>query len=180
MCFCGFYDSPVGRLTLVSDESSIIGLWLEKQRFYMDVLQGQPCAEKESEAIRLAKRWLDRYFNGKKPNINEVPIKLIGSNFRLDVWKRLLEIPYGEVITYGKLAREIARAKGIDAMSAQAVGCAVGHNPISILVPCHRVVGANGSLTGYSGGLQAKRELLTMEGVDMAQFRNLKKIQSRK
>lgn len=166
MYFYGFYDSPVGRLTVAGDEKHIVGLWLEQQRFYMDVLQGQVAAEKETEVIRLAKNWIDRYFAGKKPGIHELPIKFIGSDFRVDVWQMLTEIPYGEIITYGELAKKIAGKRGIKAMSAQAVGGAVGHNPISIIVPCHRVMGKNGNLTGYSGGAAAKLKLLEHEGMD--------------
>ena len=166
MYFYEFYDSPVGRLTVASDETGMIGLWLAHQRFYMDVLQGRECEEKETDIIRLAKMWLDRYFAGEKPEIRELPIKFIGSNFRVSVWQMLTEIPYGKVITYGDLAKKITAKKGIKAMSAQAVGGAVGKNPISIIVPCHRVIGANGNLTGYSGGINTKIKLLEFEGVD--------------
>ena len=166
MYFYEFYDSPMGRLTLASDESSIIGLWLEHQRFYMDVLQGRECEKKETDVICLAKIWLDKYFAGEKPAIDELPIKFIGSDFRVEVWQMLTEIPYGEVITYGDLAKRIAEKSCIKAMSAQAVGGAVGRNPISIIVPCHRVIGVNGNLTGYSGGISTKIKLLEFEGVD--------------
>lgn len=166
MYFYEFYDSPVGRLVVASDENSIIGLWLAHQRFYMDILQGQECEEKETDVIRLAKIWLDKYFAGEKPEISELPIKFIGSDFRVLVWQMLTEIPYGKVITYGELAKKIAEKRGIKAMSAQAVGGAVGRNPISIIVPCHRVIGSNGNLTGYSGGVSTKIKLLEFEGVD--------------
>ena len=159
MYFYEFYDSPVGRLALASDENSIVGLWLAHQRFYMDVLQGRECEERENDVIRLAKIWLDRYFAGEKPEIGELPIKFIGSDFRVLVWQMLTEIPYGKVITYGDLAKKIAEKRGIKAMSAQAVGGA-------IIVPCHRVIGANGNLTGYSGGVSTKIKLLEFEGVD--------------
>ncbi|MBE6640927.1 MAG: methylated-DNA--[protein]-cysteine S-methyltransferase [Ruminococcaceae bacterium] len=164
MFYYDYYDSPVGRLTVAGDERNIVGLWLAHQRFYMDVLQGKECEEKETEVIRLAKRWLDRYFDGEKPEISELSIKFIGSDFRVLVWQMLAEIPYGKVITYGDLAKRIAEKRGIKAMSAQAVGGAVGRNPISIIVPCHRVIGANGSMVGYSGGVSAKIKLLELEG----------------
>jgi len=168
MYYFNYYDSPVGRVTVAGDDDHIIGLWLEHQRFYMDMLQGQVAAEKETGVISLAKNWLDHYFSGRKPGIHELPIKFIGSDFRTEVWQMLTEIPYGEVITYGELANAIARKRGIGIMSAQAVGGAVGRNPISIIVPCHRVIGANGNLTGYSGGVITKIKLLELEGVDTA------------
>ena len=170
MYYCYTYHSPVGKLTLASDEKSIVGLWLDEQRYYMDVLDGKIYQEKETEVIRLAKNWLDRYFNGEKPEINELPIEFIGSDFRIQVWKILSEIPYGKVVTYGDIAKQIAARKGIPKMSAQAVGGAVGRNPISIIIPCHRVVGADGSLTGYSGGVKVKTKLLELEGVDMSKL----------
>lgn len=111
-----------------------------------------------------------RYFEGKKPQISELPLAPIGGEFRQTVWKMLTEIPYGKVITYGELAQKIAKQRGIERMSAQAVGGAVGHNPISIIIPCHRVVGANGNLTGFSGGIQMKLQLLQHEGVDINRF----------
>ena len=126
--------------------------------------------EKETDVIKLAKKWIDKYFNGEKPTLKELPIEFIGSEFRKQVWMILTEIPYGKVIAYGDIAKRIAEQKGIEAMSAQAVGGAVGHNPISIIVPCHRVVGANGSLTGYSGGVEVKTKLLELEGVDMSKL----------
>ncbi|MCI9156887.1 MAG: methylated-DNA--[protein]-cysteine S-methyltransferase, partial [Lawsonibacter sp.] len=114
--------------------------------------------------------WLDRYFAGERPAISELPLAPIGSEFRKEVWQVLCEIPYGETTTYGEISQKIAARRGLERMSAQAVGGAVGHNPISIIVPCHRVVGSNGSLTGYAGGLQKKIKLLTHEGVDMERF----------
>ena len=177
MCFYEFYDSPVGRLTVASDENSIIGLWLVHQRFYMDILQGQECEEKETDVIRLAKTWLDKYFVGEKPEISELPIKFIGSDFRVEVWQMLTEIPCGNVVTYGDFAKKIAIKRGIKSMSAQAVGGAVGRNPISIIVPCHRVIGVNGNLTGYSGGVSTKIKLLEFEGVDCSILHKPKKAQ---
>lgn len=170
MYYYDTYHSPVGTLTVASDEKNIVGLWLDGQRYYMDILEGKEYQEKETDAIRLAKNWLDRYFNGEKPEINELPIEFIGSDFRIQVWKMLAEIPYGKVITYGDIAKQIAAQKGIPQMSAQAVGGAVGRNPISIIIPCHRVVGADGSLTGYSGGVKMKTKLLEIEGVDMSKL----------
>ncbi|MBQ7379582.1 MAG: methylated-DNA--[Clostridia bacterium] len=175
MYYYDTYHSPVGKLTVASDEKNIVGLWLDGQKYYMDVLEGKAYQEKETEAIKLAKNWLDRYFNGEKPEIKELPIEFIGRDFRIQVWKILSEIPYGKVITYGDIAKQIAAQKGTPKMSAQAVGGAVGRNPISIIVPCHRVVGADGNLTGYSGGVCTKIKLLEFEGVDYSTLYTPKK-----
>jgi methylated-DNA-[protein]-cysteine S-methyltransferase len=113
------------------------------------------------------KSWLDRYFAGQRPDASALPLAPIGGAFRQSVWDILRRIPYGKLTTYGEIAREIAAASGKTGMSAQAVGGAVGRNPISIIIPCHRVVGANGSLTGYAGGIGTKVKLLELEGVDM-------------
>lgn len=168
MYYYNIYNSPVGKLTVASNEKNIVGLWIDKQKYYMDVLDGREYRERETDVIKLAKNWLDRYFNNEKPEINELPIEFTGSDFRKHIWKILSEIPYGRVITYGDIAKQIAGQKGIKAMSARAVGGAVGRNPISIIIPCHRVVGADGSLTGYAGGVKIKAKLLELEGVDMS------------
>lgn len=164
------YTSPIGKITVAASERSIVGLWIEGQRYYMDVLRGKEYEEKETDIIKLAKAWLDKYFNNERPEIHGLPIEFIGSDFRKDVWKILAEIPYGKIITYGDIAKQMAEKKGIKRMSAQAVGGAVGRNPISIIIPCHRVVGSNGSLTGYSGGIDIKIKLLKLEGVDLSQL----------
>ena len=117
------------------------------------------------DIFKRTKKWLDRYFNGEKPQISELPLSPKGSEFRQCVWKILCEIPYGETCTYKEIADIIAKEQGVDKMSAQAVGGAVGHNPISIIIPCHRVVGSDGSLTGYAGGIETKIKLLKLEGV---------------
>ena len=161
------YNSPVGKLTIASNEKNVVGLWLDGQKYYMEVLEDKEYQEKETEVIKLAEKWLDKYFNNEKPEIDELPIEFIGSDFRKQIWKILSKIPYGKVITYGDIAKQIAKRKGIRTMSAQAVGGAIAHNPISVIIPCHRVVGANGSLTGYSGGVKAKIKLLEFEGVDI-------------
>lgn len=116
------------------------------------------------------KKWLDGYFAGQKPGIAELPLALSGSEFRRHVWGALCEIPYGTVVTYGDVARKVAAKTHRKSMSGQAVGGAVGHNPISIVIPCHRVVGSSGSLTGYAGGLAKKIRLLELEGVDMSRL----------
>lgn len=141
----------MGKITIASNEKNIIGLWFNNQKYYMDILKGKTYQKSETEIIKTAKKWINKYFNKEKPNIKELPLELIGSDFRKQVWNILMKIPYGEIITYKKIAKIIAKQKGIKTMSAQAVGGAVGHNPISIIIPCHRVIGTNGSLTGYAG-----------------------------
>ncbi len=160
------YLSPVGALKLASDGTALTGVWIEGQKYFGAGLK--ETAEDNSLLIfRDTKDWLDRYFAGKRPLISELPLAPQGSEFRQEVWKILCQIPYGQVTTYGDIAKKIARKMGRSSMSGQAVGGAVGHNPISIIIPCHRVVGANGSLTGYAGGLSKKRKLLELEGVDL-------------
>lgn len=170
MFFCNDYVSPIGKMTIASNENAIVGLWFDGQIYFMNTLQGKEYVKSENEVIILAKKWLDKYFNNEKPEISDLPIEFSGTDFRIAVWNILTEIPYGEVITYKDIAKNIAKLKGIENMSSQAVGGAVGHNPISIIVPCHRVVGTKGSLTGYAGGLDIKRRLLMHEGVDVSAF----------
>lgn len=168
MYYATTYLSPVGKLTLASDGSNLIGLWNEGQKYHGDTIL---MTEKKSLPVfNEAKKWLDRYFAGEKPSVSELPLALIGSEFRQDVWNLLCEIPYGDVITYGDIAKKIANKKSKNTMSCQAVGGAVGHNPISIIIPCHRVVGSNGSLTGYAGGIKIKIKLLELEGADMSKL----------
>lgn len=166
MIYKTHYKSPVGDILLASKNDKLIGLWIEGQKYYLGNLK-EEIIENENEILIKTKKWLDRYFNGEKPEISELELDPIGSDFRKSVWKILVEIPYGKVITYNDIAKEIAKQKGIETMSAQAVGGAVGHNPISIIIPCHRVVGTNGSLTGYAGGIDKKIKLLKHENVNM-------------
>ncbi|MDO4976592.1 MAG: methylated-DNA--[protein]-cysteine S-methyltransferase [Eubacteriales bacterium] len=157
-----FYDSPMGCITLASDGKSITGLWFEGQKYYGNGLSKE-CLKEELPVFLEAKRWLTRYFRGEDPG--EIPpVRAKGTSFQETVWKLLKKIPYGKTITYGELAKQLAHLRGLDHMSAQAVGQAVGHNPIGILVPCHRVVGAKGKLTGYAGGIEKKERLLIIEG----------------
>lgn len=160
------YSSPVGGILLAADDIGLTGLWFDGEKFYAKSL-APVHTEKEVPVFKGVKRWLDLYFSGKKPDFMP-PVHMIGSAFQLSVWNILTEIPYGQTTTYGEIARQIAARRGVDRMSAQAVGGAVGHNEISIIVPCHRVVGTNGSLTGYAGGVDKKVHLLTLEGVDMS------------
>ena len=158
------YTSPLGPITLACDGDKLTGLWLEGQKYYGAGLL-QNAQEKDSAPIfTAAKSWLNRYFGGENPNAFELPLSPAGSEFRQGVWALLREIPYGEVVTYGDIAKKMAAKMSRKSMSGQAVGGAVGHNPISIIIPCHRVVGSNGSLTGYAGGVAAKAQLLKLEG----------------
>ena len=159
--------SPIGQITLGSDGDSLVGLWTAGQRFFGDTVPTAMLPNDYLPVFALTKDWLSRYFDGKKPLISDLPLAPIGGEFRQTVWRMLTEIPYGQVVTYGYLARQIAVQRGIESMSAQAVGGAVGRNPISIIIPCHRVVGASGNLTGFSGGIPLKSWLLHHEGVDM-------------
>lgn len=163
------YLSPVGMLTLACDgEENLAGLWMEGQKYFGDTIPEKMVERDALPVFQAAKHWLDRYFSGEKPAVSELPLRPIGGEFRQAVWNILCEIPYGKVITYGEIAKKIAAMQGKKTMSSQAVGGAVGHNPISIIIPCHRVVGANGSLTGYSGGVSKKIKLLELEGVDLS------------
>lgn len=159
------YQSPVGGITLASNGESLTGLWFDGQKYFADNLSAEH-EEKRLPVFEQTKEWLDCYFAGKVPDF--IPLLHFDSSpFRLAVWQILLQIPRGKVMTYGEIAGIIARQKGHKTMSAQAIGGAVGHNPISVIVPCHRVVGSNGSLTGYAGGIDKKSKLLILEGVNM-------------
>lgn len=168
--YYSIYMSPVGQLTIASDGENVIGLWIEGQKYFGRTLSSEKILAKDMAVLKQTVDWLERYFAGEKPLPSELPLVPEGSEFRQAVWDILCEIPYGEVITYGDIAKKITAMKGVDTMSAQAVGGAVGHNPISIIIPCHRVVGSNGSLTGYAGGMERKQWLLAHEGLDMLEF----------
>ena len=135
-------------------------MWLEGQKYFQATLKEEPIINDQIKILQETKSWLERYFKGEKPDIKELSLKPQGSLFRQEVWKLLCEIPYGEVTTYGKIAKVVAQKLHKEKMSGQAVGNAVGHNPISIIIPCHRVVGTSGSLTGYAGGIDKKIALL--------------------
>ncbi|MCM1370889.1 MAG: methylated-DNA--[protein]-cysteine S-methyltransferase [Clostridium sp.] len=175
MEYKSLYSSPVGKIILTSDGKYLTGLWFTTSRFLelRNVLKEQ--INDELEIFNITKKWLDRYFNGEKPNLNEVPIKLIGTDFSNKVWNILKKIPYGDIVTYKQIAEQIKKENGLKNMSSQAVGHAVGYNKVSIIVPCHRVVGSNGSLTGYGGGLDVKIGLLRHEKVDVDKFFRPKK-----
>jgi len=164
------YPSPVGLITLACDGDNIVGVWNEGQKYHGADISVEMIEKDDMPVFDAAKKWLDRYFAGKKPAISELTLAPIGGEFWKSVWTILCEIPYGEITTYGDIAKKMAVKMNKETMSSQAVGGAVGHNPISIIIPCHRVVGANGSLTGYAGGLKTKVKLLELEGVDMSRL----------
>ncbi len=164
MQYISYYNSPLGNILLAADPMGLTGIWFEGQKYFAQTLDKEH-VEKEIPFFSEAKRWLDVYFTGNEPDFT-VPLHLTGTAFQKEVWAILLSIPYGQTMTYGEIAKQIAAQRGFPRMSAQAVGGAVGHNAISIIVPCHRVVGANGNLTGYAGGIEKKVQLLTLEKVD--------------
>ena len=155
------YQSPLGSITLAADGEALTGLWFEGQKYYALYLDKEN-EEKDLPVFQQAKEWLDIYFSGRDPDFTP-PMRFTGSDFQNEVWAILAAIPYGKTRTYGDIAQELAQKRGLARMSAQAVGGAVGKNEISIIVPCHRVVGSNGSLTGYAGGIAKKVELLKLE-----------------
>ncbi len=193
------YPSPLGEITLAGNEQALTGLWFVGQKYYADTLyvdvlkdsseeKTDICREKKSiyegrtgscekkllPVFQQTIDWLDIYFSGKESDFMP-EIFLSGTPFQMEVWEILKTISYGQTMTYGEIAARIAQQRGLERMSAQAVGGAVGRNPVSILVPCHRVVGTNGSLTGYAGGIDKKVELLRLEGVDIHQFKECKR-----
>lgn len=158
------YKSNLGGITMASDGEKLIGLWFDGQKYFADTL-GKDYIEENLPIFIETCRWLDIYFEGKMPDFSpELSIKNT-TTFQKEVLDILLSIPYGETMTYGEIAEKIARNRGVAKMSAQAVGGAVGHNPISIIIPCHRVIGTNGKLTGYAGGIDKKLKLLTLEKI---------------
>ena len=164
MIYKTHYDSPLGGMLLSADDKGLTGLWFDGQKYFAcGLAESEACEEQENSILTEAKRWLDIYFSGKEPDF-DLPLNPTGTGFQKSM------IPCGKTMTYGQIAAQIAAERGIVRMSAQAVGGAVGHNPLSIIVPCHRVVGTNGSLTGYAGGIDRKIKLLTLEGINMSAF----------
>ncbi|WP_314117711.1 methylated-DNA--[protein]-cysteine S-methyltransferase [Peptostreptococcus stomatis] len=172
------YKSPLGKLTLVCDQDKkyIVGLWIEEQKYFAGGLEGDQIVSTKSpkggkssnhslDILDEAVSWLDRYFSGQRPPIGDLKLRPEGTDFRQEVWSILMDIPYGQVTTYADIASQVAKKLGRKSMSAQAVGGAVGHNPISIIIPCHRVIGSRGSLIGYAGGMDRKTWLLNHEGI---------------
>ena len=169
--YLNYYNSPIGKIALGSDGHALVGLWFEGEKYYCEGFDSL-AKTKVLPIFDETKKWLDIYFSGKEPDFMP-EIKQNGSDFRLEVWQILKEIPYGKTITYGEIAQKIAKKRGVDRISAQAVGGAVGHNSVSIIIPCHRVVGTNASLTGYAGGLDKKKFLLDLEGIDITRFKDI-------
>lgn len=172
MTYTTHYTSPLGIILLSADDIGLTGLWFEGQKYFADLpdlnvnVNGK---DHENDILKDAIRWLNIYFSGKNPDF--IPaLHPIGSDFRKEVWDILLKIPYGKTMAYGNIAKEIAQQRGCKTMSAQAIGGAVGHNKISIIIPCHRVIGTDGSLTGYAGGIDKKVKLLKLEQTDMTQL----------
>ena len=155
------YDSPLGDILIASEGHFITGLWFEGQKYFAETLE-QDHEERDLPVFEETDRWLDIYFSGSAPDFTP-PLLMKTTPFRRTVWEILLQIPFGHTMTYGEIAEKTAVKRGSKTMSAQAVGGAVGHNAISLIIPCHRVIGADGSLTGYAGGLERKRKLLEME-----------------
>ncbi len=169
MIYTNEYESPLGNILLAGDEQGLTGLWFTDGSRYTGLGLKREALRRETDYFCQAKEWLNVYFTGRDPGF--LPkIHLVGSDFRNRVGEILCEIPFGKTVTYGWIAERIAKERGLEKKSAQAVGGAVGHNPISIIVPCHRVVGANGDLTGYAGGIMRKKALLELEGNDMNLF----------
>ena len=166
MFYKSSYKSIVGTITLISDENNIIGLWLEGQKEVM--LPENLIIYNDNDILKAGKKWLDDYFSGNQPSIDFLPLSPLGTPFQKDVWEMLKAIPYGKTTTYGEIAKVLAKKYGKEKFSAQAVGGAVGKNQISIIIPCHRVVGTNGNLTGYAGGIDKKITLLKHENVDIS------------
>lgn len=161
MKYIRYHDSPLGKILMASDGKCLTGLWFENSRYYAEGVE-KDCTEKSLPVFFQTESWLDSYFSGKEPKVCP-PLRLEGTAFQKSVWALLMNIPYGQTVTYKELAEQIAAQRGIKRMAAQAVGGAVGHNPVSVIVPCHRVIGSDGSLTGYGGGLKRKEWLLTLE-----------------
>jgi len=156
------YSSPLDEILLTCDDVGLTGLWFKGEKLDA-LLVDERYTEMETPLLHTIKRWLDIYFTGREPDFMP-PLHTTGSDFQFTVWELLRQIPYGEITTYGELAKRVAKKRGLPRMSAQAVGGAVGRNPISIIVPCHRVIGKNGNLTGYAGGIERKKKLLMLEG----------------
>lgn len=161
MQYTNEYVSPLGKILLAADEKGLTGLWFENQKYYARGLASDQI-EKDLPVFGKTRLWLEQYFGGQEPDFLP-PLNPKGTAFQMEVWELLLQIPYGETTTYGEIAQKLAQRKGLSQMSARAVGSAVGKNAISLIIPCHRVLGAGGRLTGYAGGLERKEQLLKIE-----------------
>jgi len=171
MWYTSYYASPFGRILLSCDETGLTGLWFDGAKYYAAGLD--PAHEqRDTPVFQAARRWLDIYFSGHEPEFS-LPVHMIGTPFQIAVWDILRRIPYGKTAAYGEVAARIAFRQGLERMSARAVGGAVGRNRICLLIPCHRVVGTGGRLTGYAGGLERKRALLKLEGAEVLDDRQI-------
>ncbi|MDR1183551.1 MAG: methylated-DNA--[protein]-cysteine S-methyltransferase [Coriobacteriales bacterium] len=168
MYYSTTHATPIGEVTLAADDTSLVGLWIDGQKYHGAAILDDAVRNDDLALFAATRAWLESYFAGGRPPISEIPLAPRGGDFRQSVWDILCEIPYGEVTTYGAIAARMAAKANKPKMSSQAVGGAVGHNPISIIIPCHRVVGSNGSLTGYASGIWRKVKLLELEGVEMS------------
>ena len=166
------FNSPFGTYTIVSFNENILGIWLFNQKFFGGRFDISSIETKETNSLKLAKNWLTEYFEGKNPSISNLPLCFEGSEFQKEVFKILLKIPYGKLVRYGDISKKLAKIRGLKKMSSRAVGAAIGKNPISIVVPCHRVIGSKGKLTGYSGGIETKSNLLKLEGIDLNNYKS--------
>ena len=167
MLYSATYSSPLGNITAAGNDDGIVGLWFDGQKYFMRTITEKLTPKEDLTIFLQTKKWLDRYFAGEKPSPKELPLAPAGTPFQQNVWRHLCMIPYGETTTYGEIAKKVAKDMKKNSMSAQAVGGAVSRNPISIVIPCHRVIGSDGSLTGYAGGLDKKIALLALEGVNI-------------
>lgn len=166
MIYLNKISSHIGEFTVASDGENLIGLWINGQKYYMNGIEKNSCRIVSLPIFEKTREWLEGYFDGRAPDPKTLALSPRGSVFAREIWSMLMDIPYGTVRTYGDLAREYADRHGLRHMSAQAVGGAVSHNPISIIIPCHRVVGINGKLTGYAAGIDIKSQLLHLERGD--------------
>ena len=163
MQYINYYQSPLGKILLAADNEGLSGLWFEGQKYYASGLDSEHKMG-DLPIFDVAKRWLDIYFEGREPEyMPSLHLSLFGTVFQVDVWRSLMKIPYGTTTTYGEIAQSINSQRNAFKTSARAVGNAVGRNPISIIIPCHRVIGSNGKLTGYAGGIDRKKKLLELE-----------------
>ena len=174
MIYTASYSSPLGDMLLAVKDGALVGLWFEGQKYYGAAISDAVPKDDDKTSVKV-KRWLDRYFAGKRPDAAELALAPAGSDFRQAVWAVLRKLPYGKTISYGDIARTLAKREGFGQVSARAVGGAVAHNPVSVIIPCHRVVGSDGKLTGYAGGIDKKIKLLELEGVDVKLFKDVRR-----
>ncbi|GMA46644.1 methylated-DNA--[protein]-cysteine S-methyltransferase [Tetragenococcus muriaticus] len=165
MLYKSIYLSPLGKLLILTDDQTLLGVWYEDQKYYGASYRLSEAVYQENSIIEEVTNWLDRYFNKENPDISYLPLAPDVTDFRKKVLEILKSTPYGQTITYQQITNRLKEIYGENVGSARAVGGAVGHNPISIIIPCHRVIGSDGSLTGYAGGKERKVALLTLEGV---------------